>query len=100
MSLLRTVDSWTERTLAEIDGWKDLSPDGKNDRGLEIFAQFPYRLHVSTLMGRPYHRVHRDDGGPSKHGADRDGLRRPDLCVAGRLRVTLLIASVRGIHVE
>jgi len=39
VSLLRTVDSWAERTLAEIEGWKDLSSDGKNDRGLEIFEQ-------------------------------------------------------------
>jgi hypothetical protein len=41
ISLLNTVDGWAERTLAEIEGWKDLSPDGKNDRGLEIFAQLP-----------------------------------------------------------
>ena len=41
ISHLNTVDSWAERTLAEIQGWKDLSPDGKNDRGLEIFAQLP-----------------------------------------------------------
>jgi PadR family transcriptional regulator, regulatory protein AphA len=41
VSLLNTVDGWAERTLAEIQGWEDLSPDGKNDRGLEIFAQLP-----------------------------------------------------------
>jgi PadR family transcriptional regulator AphA len=41
ISLLTTVDGWAERTLAEIEGWEDLSPDGKNDRGLEIFAQLP-----------------------------------------------------------
>jgi hypothetical protein len=41
VSLLRTGDSWAERTLAEIEGWKDLSPDGKNERGLEIFANLP-----------------------------------------------------------
>ena len=39
ISLLTTVDGWAERTLAEIEGWKDLSPDGKNDRALEIFAR-------------------------------------------------------------
>jgi hypothetical protein len=38
VSLLHTVDDWAERTLAEIAKWYDLSPDGKNDRGLEIFA--------------------------------------------------------------
>lgn len=41
VSLLTTVDGWAERTLAEIQGWQDLTPDGKNDRGLEIFAQLP-----------------------------------------------------------
>ena len=41
VSLLRTVDSWAERTLVEIEGWEDLSPDGKNERGLEIFAGLP-----------------------------------------------------------
>ena len=41
ISLLNTVNDWAERTLAEIQGWKDLSPDGKNDRALEIFAQLP-----------------------------------------------------------
>jgi PadR family transcriptional regulator AphA len=41
ISLLTTVDGWAERTLEEIEGWKDLSPDGKNDRGLEIFARLP-----------------------------------------------------------
>jgi DNA-binding PadR family transcriptional regulator len=41
VSLLRTVESWAERTLAEIEAWEDLSPDGKNERGLEIFANLP-----------------------------------------------------------
>jgi hypothetical protein len=41
ISQLSMVDDWAERTLAEIEGWKDLSPDGKNERGLEIFAQLP-----------------------------------------------------------
>ena len=40
VSLLTTVDGWAERTLAEIQGWNDLSPDGKNDRGSR-FAQLP-----------------------------------------------------------
>jgi PadR family transcriptional regulator AphA len=41
ISLLNTVDGWAERTLAEIEEWEDLSPNGKNDRGLEIMAQVP-----------------------------------------------------------
>ena len=35
ISLLNTVGAWTERTLAEIESWDDLSPDGKNERALE-----------------------------------------------------------------
>src|SRR5215207_7141765 len=41
VSLLHTVDDWAQRTLAEIAMWDDLSPDGKNDRGLEILANLP-----------------------------------------------------------
>jgi DNA-binding PadR family transcriptional regulator len=41
ISLLTTVDDWAERTLDEVQGWKDLSPDGKNERGLQIMAQLP-----------------------------------------------------------
>ncbi len=29
ISLLNTVEAWAERTLAEIETWDDLSPDGK-----------------------------------------------------------------------
>ena len=41
ISLLNTVDGSAERTLTEIEGWEDLSPDGKNDRGLQIIARLP-----------------------------------------------------------
>jgi DNA-binding PadR family transcriptional regulator len=41
VSLLHTVDGWAERTISEIEGWEDLSPEGKNDRGLEIMAELP-----------------------------------------------------------
>lgn len=41
VSLLITVDSWAARTLAEIEGWQDLTPEGKNERGLEIVGQLP-----------------------------------------------------------
>jgi PadR family transcriptional regulator, regulatory protein AphA len=58
VSLLHTVDDWAERTLSEIDGWQDLSSDGKNERGLEIMAQ----LRVPT-PGEPA------DGTPSPQRA-------------------------------
>jgi PadR family transcriptional regulator, regulatory protein AphA len=41
ISLLNTVEAWTERTLAEIESWDDLSPDGKNERALEKFRELP-----------------------------------------------------------
>jgi hypothetical protein len=33
VSLLRTVEGWAERTLAEIKGWEDLSPDARTNEG-------------------------------------------------------------------
>lgn len=41
ISLLNTVDAWAERTLLEIESWDDLSPDGKNEAGLEKIRQVP-----------------------------------------------------------
>jgi PadR family transcriptional regulator AphA len=41
ISLLNTVEAWTERTLAEIETWNDLSPDGKNERALEKIRELP-----------------------------------------------------------
>jgi PadR family transcriptional regulator AphA len=41
ISLLNTVEAWTERTLAEIESWDDLSPDGKNERALERIRELP-----------------------------------------------------------
>jgi len=41
ISLLITVEAWTERTLAEIESWDDLSPDGKNERALEKIRELP-----------------------------------------------------------
>jgi DNA-binding PadR family transcriptional regulator len=41
VSLVRTVDGWAERTLSEIEGWDDLAPDGKLERGLEMIARLP-----------------------------------------------------------
>jgi DNA-binding PadR family transcriptional regulator len=41
ISLLNTVEAWSQRTLAEIESWDDLSPDGKNERALEKFRELP-----------------------------------------------------------
>jgi DNA-binding PadR family transcriptional regulator len=41
ISLLNAVGGWTERTLAEIESWDDLSPDGKNERALEKIRELP-----------------------------------------------------------
>src|ERR687898_1329074 len=41
ISLLNTVEAWAQRTLDEIESWDDLSPDGKNERGLEKLRELP-----------------------------------------------------------
>ena len=41
ISLLNTVEAWSQRTLAEVESWDDLSPDGKNERALEKFREMP-----------------------------------------------------------
>lgn len=42
ISLLNTVDSWAERTLAQVESWEDLVPtEEKNIRGLEKIARLP-----------------------------------------------------------
>ena len=74
ISLLATVDGWAERTLAEIEGWTDLSPDGKNDRGLEIFAQLPAptpgeHTDRTAVAPRTQQRRRRSSGSSSRHRA-------------------------------
>jgi DNA-binding PadR family transcriptional regulator len=41
ISHLNTVKAWAERTLAEIESWDDLGPDGKNERALEKMRGLP-----------------------------------------------------------
>jgi DNA-binding PadR family transcriptional regulator len=53
VSLLHTVDDWAERTLAEIEGWEDLSPDGKNERGLDIMARLSVPLTRERIDRTP-----------------------------------------------
>jgi DNA-binding PadR family transcriptional regulator len=53
VSLLTMVDSWAERTLAEIDTWEDLSSEGKNGRGLEIMATLPAPMPPSHSTRTP-----------------------------------------------
>lgn len=50
VSLLRTVEAWAERTLAEIESWDDLLPsEEKNQRGLEKIRQQPVRTPEEAL---------------------------------------------------
>lgn len=49
ISLLNTVDAWADRTLAEIETWDDLTPDGKNERGLEIMRQLPVATPAESM---------------------------------------------------
>lgn len=42
ISLLKTVEEWAERTIAEIETWDDLMPtEEKNKRGLEKIRHIP-----------------------------------------------------------
>lgn len=42
ISLLRTVEAWARRTIAEVETWDDLEPsEEKNKRGLEKMVQLP-----------------------------------------------------------
>jgi hypothetical protein len=76
ISLLTTVDDWAERTLAEIQGWKDLSPDGKNDRGLQIMAQLPAPTAAELHRGAGLDRIRQGDAVVLVHGPAQgaDGL--------------------------
>lgn len=70
VSLLTTVDGWAERTLAEIQGWEDLSAEGKTDRGLEIFAQLPVptpRAHTDRTPVPPRTQQRRRSFGSTPH---------------------------------
>jgi PadR family transcriptional regulator AphA len=53
VSLLHTVDDWAERTLAEIEGWSDLSAEDKNRRGLEIMGSLPVPTPREHIEGTP-----------------------------------------------
>jgi PadR family transcriptional regulator, regulatory protein AphA len=83
ISLLTTVDDWADRTLAEIEGWKDLSPDGKNDRGLEIFAQLPVPTPREHTDRTPLPPRTRGDGGRRRRRSSPGP--RPCRYVAGAL---------------
>lgn len=53
VSLLWTVHDWADRTLAEIEGWEDLSPEGKHDRAMQIFAGLPTPALPEPFTGTP-----------------------------------------------
>lgn len=41
ISLLNTVEEWTQRAMTEISGWENLTVDERNERALELFAAIP-----------------------------------------------------------
>lgn len=56
VSLLLTVEGWSERSLAEIETWDDLLPsEEKNERGLERISRLPVRTPEESLkdISRP-----------------------------------------------
>lgn len=53
ISLLNTVESWTERTLTEVAGWEGTSLEDRNRRGLEIFAGLPVQVPEQQSIETP-----------------------------------------------
>ena len=52
ISLLKTVEAWAERSLAEIETWDDLMPsEEKNARGMEKIRRLPVDTPEETLKG-------------------------------------------------
>lgn len=51
ISLLHTVHAWAARTLAEIADWDDLSPTGKNPRGIEVIRRLSVDTPGESLQG-------------------------------------------------
>jgi DNA-binding PadR family transcriptional regulator len=50
ISLMRTVEAWSERTLAEVETWDDLLPsEDKNERGLDKIRGLPVRTPEQSL---------------------------------------------------
>ena len=74
ISHLTTVDSWAERTLAEIQGWKDLSPDGKNDAGSRSSPSSRRRLPASPPTAHRCHPAPNGDGDPLGQEAQSDAV--------------------------
>lgn len=53
VSLLNTVESWADRTLAEVQGWEGTSIEDRNRRGLEIFAGLPVEMPEQEFRKTP-----------------------------------------------
>ncbi|MDW3214261.1 MAG: PadR family transcriptional regulator [Ilumatobacteraceae bacterium] len=52
VSLLHTVDDWTQRTAAEIESWNDLElSDEKRDRAIELIRRLPTLPPVDSDTG-------------------------------------------------
>lgn len=61
ISLLNTVEAWSDRTMQEIESWTDLSPEGKNERALEKIRELPVATPetVGTTPVAPREQVRR-----------------------------------------
>jgi PadR family transcriptional regulator AphA len=53
ISLVNTVDTWTDRTLAEINAWDDMTIDERNRRGMELLATVPVATPASPSTETP-----------------------------------------------
>jgi len=53
ISLLNTVEAWTDRTLHEVHQWEHLTIEERNQRGLEIFGDLPVETPQEPLDETP-----------------------------------------------
>lgn len=53
VSLMNTVHDWTDRTLAEIERWDDLTIEERNQRGLEILESVPIEMPADSSPTTP-----------------------------------------------
>ena len=51
ISLLYTVQEWTERTLAEVEKWKGATLEQRNSRAIEIFRHLPVDVPEASADG-------------------------------------------------
>ena len=84
-SLAGEIDRWATRTRAEVEGWTDLDPEGRTERGIELMRAASVRgrllLPADPVLGPGPDPDH--DAGPGDGGQE-EGGRAPEVGGQGR----------------